>query len=100
MSRSRASDRETKIRVLDEHGDRIRRFNAAQDMLAADPAGAVTICQQLLQDTPEQQVGWTGASDRRGGQLLDFMITYRKTWCWMALAVLCELRTLHKGSGV
>lgn len=56
LSRSRASDRETQMAVLEQHCERIRRFNSAQDMLAADPAGAVTIFKQLLQEVPEQQV--------------------------------------------
>jgi hypothetical protein len=35
---------------------RIQRFCAARDMLPSDAAGAVTICQQLLPELPEQQV--------------------------------------------
>lgn len=35
---------------------RISRFAAAQDMLATDPAAAVTVCKQLLQELPAQQV--------------------------------------------
>lgn len=58
LGKSRASDRETQLAVLQAHCDRIHRFTAAQDMLASDPAGAVTILQHLLQEVPEQQVSW------------------------------------------
>jgi hypothetical protein len=42
--------------ALDARMQRIQRFCAARDMLPSDPAGAVTICQQLLQELPDQQV--------------------------------------------
>jgi hypothetical protein len=56
LAKSRASDREVQMEALDVRMQRIQRFCAARDMLPSDPAGAVTICQQLLQELPDQQV--------------------------------------------
>jgi hypothetical protein len=56
LAKSRVTDREAQMEALDARMQRIQRFCAARDMLPSDPAGAVTICQQLLQELPDQQV--------------------------------------------
>jgi hypothetical protein len=56
LAKSRATDREEQMAALDARMQRIQRICAARDMLPSDPAGAVTICQQLLQELPDQQV--------------------------------------------
>jgi len=56
LAKSRATDREAQLVALQESIDRISQFVQAQGMLAQDPAAAVTLCQQLLQQAPEQVV--------------------------------------------
>lgn len=64
LARSRASDRETQMMLLEQRCDRVSRFTTAQNMLTADPAGAVTILQQLLQEVDSSQVDLTTSSAR------------------------------------
>lgn len=56
LGKSRATDREAQVAVLQESCERMSRFAQAQACLAQDPATAVAICQQLLQEAPEHVV--------------------------------------------
>lgn len=56
LAKSRATDREAQLVALQDSTDRISQFVQAQGLLAQDPAAAVTLCQQLLQQAPEQVV--------------------------------------------
>lgn len=58
LAKSRATDREAQLAVLQESVDRISRFVQAHSLMAQDPAAAVALCQQLLQEAPEQPVSW------------------------------------------
>lgn len=56
LAKSRATDREDQIAAMQEAANRISRFVQAQGLMAADPAAAVALCQNLLQEAPEQMV--------------------------------------------
>lgn len=56
LAKSRATDREAQAAALQEASDRISRFVQAQSLLAQDPAAAMALSQQLLQEAPEQLV--------------------------------------------
>lgn len=56
LAKGTATDKATQLGALEESSDRIGRFMEAQHLLLQDPAAAVTICQQLLQEAPEQLV--------------------------------------------
>jgi hypothetical protein len=56
LAKSRTTDREAQVAALQEASDRISRFVQAHSLLDQDPAAAVMLCQQLLQEAPEQLV--------------------------------------------
>lgn len=56
LAKSRATDREEQVAALQEASDRISRFVQAHSLMDQDPAAAVMLCQQLLQEAPEQLV--------------------------------------------
>lgn len=56
LAKSRATDREAQVAALQEASDRISRFVQANSLMVQDPAAGVTLCQQLLQEAPEQMV--------------------------------------------
>ncbi|WIA30074.1 hypothetical protein OEZ86_000169 [Tetradesmus obliquus] len=74
LAKSRVTDREAQMAALDARIQRIQRFCAARDMLPSDPAGAVTICQQLLQELPDQQ---DPAPNVRAGDIYALLVD----WC-------------------
>eukprot|EP00879_Flechtneria_rotunda_P011811 GHRR01012338.1.p1 GENE.GHRR01012338.1~~GHRR01012338.1.p1 ORF type:complete len:1377 (+),score=585.08 GHRR01012338.1:1099-5229(+) len=75
LANSCASDRETQLAALEQHTQRISRFSSACSMLANDPAEAVNICQQLLQEVPNQQ---DGMPDVRIGDIYALLVE----WCY------------------
>jgi hypothetical protein len=56
LGRSTSTDREAQVAALQESCERMSRFVQAQACLVQDPATAVAICQQLLQEAPEHVV--------------------------------------------
>lgn len=56
LTKCRASDRDAQLAALKGATDRVARFVHAQALMSQDPAAAVVICQQLLQEAPQQQV--------------------------------------------
>jgi hypothetical protein len=56
LAKSRATDREAQVAAVQEASDRISRLVQAHSLMVQDPAAAVTLCQQLLQEAPEQLV--------------------------------------------
>lgn len=56
LAKSRTTDREAQVAALQEASDRISRFVQAHSLIDQDPAAAVALCQQLLQEAPEQLV--------------------------------------------
>ena len=66
LAKSRSPE-SAQLAALQEASDRISRFVQAHSLIVQDPAAAVSLCQQLLQEVPEQVVSGTGTSrdDRR-----------------------------------
>jgi hypothetical protein len=60
LAKSRSTDREAQVATLQESCERMGRFVQAQACLAQDPATAVAICQQLLQEAPQHVVSSGG----------------------------------------
>lgn len=56
LAKGRTTDREAQVAALQEASDRISRFVQAHSLMDQDPAAAVALCQQLLQEAPEQLV--------------------------------------------
>jgi hypothetical protein len=56
LTKSRATDREAQVAAVQEASDRISRLVQAHSLMVQDPAAAVTLCQRLLQEAPEQLV--------------------------------------------
>lgn len=57
LAKSRSPE-SAQLAALQEASDRISRFVQAQGLIVQDPAAAVSLCQQLLQEAPEQVVSW------------------------------------------
>jgi hypothetical protein len=60
LAKSRTADT-AQLAALQEASDRISRFVQAHSLIEQDPAAAVSLCQQLLQEAPEQVVSDRGA---------------------------------------
>jgi hypothetical protein len=60
LAKSRTADT-AQLAALQEASDRISRFVQAHSLIEQDPAAAVSLCQQLLQEAPEQVVSTRGA---------------------------------------